>query len=33
MHERSAQLNAKLTITNQASGGTEVKVTLAHASS
>ena len=33
MHERSAQLNAKLAITNQASGGTEVKVTLAHASS
>ena len=33
MHERSAQLNAKLTITNQASGGTEVKVTLAHVSS
>ena len=33
MHERSAQLNAKLAITNQASGGTEVKVTLAHVSS
>ena len=33
MHERSAQLNAKLAITNQPSGGTEVKVTLAHVSS
>ncbi|PJG83568.1 nitrate/nitrite two-component system sensor histidine kinase NarQ [Caviibacterium pharyngocola] len=28
MHERSAQLNAKLTIRNLPSGGTEVKITL-----
>ena len=31
MQERSTQLNAKLTISRRASGGTEVKVTLAHA--
>ncbi|WP_233114317.1 histidine kinase, partial [Aggregatibacter actinomycetemcomitans] len=30
MHERSIQLNAKLTIANRTDGGTEVKVTLAH---